>query len=167
MWGRYRIACPRLVFSREISRLRKTVSTRQYNAFSRRTWMTKICSNIVICGDCCCSGRGVAVRLGPGVPGLEPGLNFAGIDKWTMAIEGGQNKPSWRRKIRLCGRRQDADGHAQKRRSQRGRPCNQPSFNKPSVEIKTFIYGMMMRPCGGGESHFWLDCFTGTKHFQT
>ena len=39
------------------------------------------------------------VRLGPGVPGLEPGLSFAGIDRWTMAIQRLPNKPSRRKKI--------------------------------------------------------------------
>ena len=39
------------------------------------------------------------MRLGPGVPGLEPGLSFAGIDRWTMTIQRLPNKPSCRKRI--------------------------------------------------------------------
>jgi len=36
-------------------------------------------------GACCsCSARGVPARTEPGVPALEPGFNFAGIDKCTI-----------------------------------------------------------------------------------
>jgi len=35
----------------------------------------------------CASGRGVELRLGPaGVPGLDPGFNFAGMERCTIVL---------------------------------------------------------------------------------
>ena len=58
------------------------------------TCMIVICSNRIGLAGRCWSGCGVELRLGPGVPGLDPGFNFAGIDKWTI---GAPKLSDWRR----------------------------------------------------------------------
>ena len=34
----------------------------------------------------CASGRGVELRLGPGVPGLDDDFNFEGMERCTIAL---------------------------------------------------------------------------------
>jgi hypothetical protein len=44
------------------------------------------CNIKVMPGGACGSGHGVELRLGPGVPGLDPGFNFEGMDRWTIVL---------------------------------------------------------------------------------